>query len=144
MWVGIQFLSGPIFIDQHRNNPTHLGTAVVMVPCAFAVMPIFAKFQYKLEFSSCCSPLSVKFNACLYIFFQLKCQVVVEAYIQRIKEVNDLLNAVVSYRFNEALDEAEHIDEMLDSGDVPARYSEKNAPFLGVPLTVKEAFSVIG
>ncbi|XP_071801466.1 fatty-acid amide hydrolase 2-like isoform X2 [Asterias amurensis] len=74
---------------------------------------------------------------------QLKCQVVVEAYIQRIKEVNDLLNAVVSYRFNEALDEAEHIDEMLDSGDVPDRYSEKNAPFLGVPLTVKEAFSVI-
>ncbi|XP_038059114.1 fatty-acid amide hydrolase 2-like [Patiria miniata] len=74
---------------------------------------------------------------------KLKSLTIVEAYIDRIKEVNGLLNAMVSYRFSEARDEAQQIDEMLDSGQVPERYSEKNAPFLGVPLTVKEAFSVI-
>ncbi|XP_022094747.1 fatty-acid amide hydrolase 2-like [Acanthaster planci] len=75
---------------------------------------------------------------------QIKSQIIVEAYIERIKEVNGLLNAMVSYRFSEALEEAQQIDDMLDSGEVPDRYSEKNAPFLGVPLTVKEAFFVIG
>ncbi|XP_071497862.1 fatty-acid amide hydrolase 2-like [Diadema antillarum] len=70
--------------------------------------------------------------------------VVVEAYIARIKEVNGLLNAMVVERFNDALAEARQVDEMLDSGNVPDRFSEKNAPFLGVPVSIKEAFSVKG
>ena len=67
-----------------------------------------------------------------------------EAYIARIKECNPILNFMVADRFNEALDEARKIDEMLDSENVPERYSEKNTPYLGVPLSVKEAFSVVG
>ena len=67
-----------------------------------------------------------------------------EAYISRIKECNPILNFMVADRFNEALDEARKIDEMLDSENVPERYSEKNTPYLGVPLSVKEAFSVVG
>ena len=69
---------------------------------------------------------------------------VVEAYIARIKECNPILNFMVADRFNEALEEARKIDEMLDSENVPDRYSEKNTPYLGVPLSVKEAFSVVG
>ncbi len=68
----------------------------------------------------------------------------VEAYIARIKECNPILNFMVADRFNEALEEAKKIDEILDSGDVPNKYSEKNAPYLGVPLSVKEAFAVVG
>ncbi|XP_063954529.1 fatty-acid amide hydrolase 2-A-like [Lytechinus pictus] len=75
---------------------------------------------------------------------EVTCTEVVEAYIARIKEVNDLLNAVVVERFNDALSEAEQVDRMLQSGDVPERYSEKNAPLLGVPVSVKEAFEVTG
>lgn len=68
----------------------------------------------------------------------------VEAYIARIKECNPILNFQVKDRFNDALEEARKIDAILDADNTPERYSEKNAPFLGVPLSVKEAFSVVG
>ena len=67
-----------------------------------------------------------------------------EAYIRRIKEVNPIVNAVVAERFEDAVKEAEEIDRILDSGDVPDKYSETNAPFLGIPFTAKEAFGVVG
>ena len=67
-----------------------------------------------------------------------------EAYIARIKECNPILNFQVKDRFNDALEEARKIDAILDADNTPERYSEKNAPFLGVPLSVKEAFSVVG
>ena len=69
----------------------------------------------------------------------------VTAFISRIRQVNGSLNAVVADRFNEALEEAAEIDRVLDDGgDVPERYSVDNAPFLGVPLTAKEAIWIEG
>ena len=66
------------------------------------------------------------------------------AFIDRTREVNSLLNFLVADRFHEAVREAEEVDRILDSGDIDDRYSEENAPLLGVPLSVKEAFALKG
>ncbi|XP_069723964.1 fatty-acid amide hydrolase 2 [Phaenicophaeus curvirostris] len=74
---------------------------------------------------------------------QVKCIEVVEAYVERIKEVNPLINAIVKDRFGEALQEAQQVDKLLaeSPGD---DYLEEKFPLLGVPITVKEAFSLHG
>uniref|UniRef100_A0A669PUZ9 Fatty acid amide hydrolase 2 n=1 Tax=Phasianus colchicus TaxID=9054 RepID=A0A669PUZ9_PHACC len=72
----------------------------------------------------------------------VKCIEVVEAYIERIREVNPLINAVVKDRFEEALQEARQVDQLLAEGRTDD--SLEKYPFLGVPFTVKEAFSLHG
>jgi len=69
---------------------------------------------------------------------------VIDAFISRIKEVNPLLNAAVANRFEDARQEAAEFDRILDSGDIPPELSAENAPYLGVPVTAKEAISVAG
>jgi fatty acid amide hydrolase 2 len=69
---------------------------------------------------------------------------VVQAYIERIKKVNPLVNAVVGDRFHDALQQAAQVDTILDSGNIPDRYSEEKAPILGVPFTSKDAFAIQG
>ena len=61
-------------------------------------------------------------------------------FIARIKEVNPVINAVVSERFAEAIEEARRVDKMLDSEES----SGLDAPFLGVPFTAKEAVAIEG
>ncbi|XP_041354859.1 fatty-acid amide hydrolase 2-A-like [Gigantopelta aegis] len=75
---------------------------------------------------------------------ELKAVDVMGLFIARVNEVNPLTNAVVADRFNEAIEEAVKVDTMLDEGNVSDKFSEKNAPLLGVPLSVKEAFAVKG
>ncbi|XP_062359043.1 fatty-acid amide hydrolase 2 isoform X1 [Cinclus cinclus] len=74
---------------------------------------------------------------------QVTCIEVVEAYVERIKEVNPLINAVVKDRFEEALQEAQQVDKLLSEGPGDDCLEEK-FPLLGVPITVKEAFSLYG
>jgi fatty acid amide hydrolase 2 len=69
---------------------------------------------------------------------------VVEAFIKRIGQVNKYINAVVANRFEDARKEAAEVDHVLDSGNVPDNLSLENAPFLGVPITTKEAISIAG
>lgn len=47
-------------------------------------------------------------------------------------------------RFDEALEDARKVDEILSAPSLPDRYSAQNAPFLGVPFTAKEAFGITG
>ncbi|KAL3882734.1 hypothetical protein ACJMK2_029045 [Sinanodonta woodiana] len=75
---------------------------------------------------------------------QVKAVDVMEAFIARVKEVNPIVNAAVAERFEEALKEAQKIDEILEGSSLDPEYSEDKKPFLGVPLTVKEAFAVKG
>lgn len=66
----------------------------------------------------------------------------VRAYVQRIRLVNGLLNAVVEDRFADALVEAERMDAMIGGmrpDELMARY-----PLCGVPFTVKESCSLKG
>ena len=62
---------------------------------------------------------------------------VVEAHIARIEEVNSALNAVIWKRYAEARAEALRADEALARGDAVG-------PLHGVPITIKEAFSLTG
>lgn len=65
-------------------------------------------------------------------------EAVVKAFIDRINEVNPILNAVVDKRFEEALDEARQIDVDIKSNKI-SEEDFRNKPFLGVPFTTKES-----
>lgn len=69
---------------------------------------------------------------------------VVSFYVNRIKEVNPVINAVVDDRFPEALEEAEKVDEFLQNTKLSEAEIEKVKPLLGVPITIKESCSVAG
>lgn len=73
--------------------------------------------------------------------FQVTVEKVVLSYMERIKEVNPLVNAVVEDRFEEALLEAKLLDKELGERDADAF---RTKPLLGVPFTVKESLSVQG
>ncbi|XP_018576559.1 fatty-acid amide hydrolase 2-A-like [Anoplophora glabripennis] len=74
---------------------------------------------------------------------ELKSEEVVQAFINRIQEVNPILNAVVDDRFEEALEEARKIDKDIQIGNIlDVDFQEK--PFLGVPFTTKESTAVKG
>lgn len=75
---------------------------------------------------------------------ELSSQAVVQACIDRIREVNPFLNAVVEDRFEEAIEDAKRCDAMLKSGEVTAAKLEKEKPLFGVPITVKESVSIKG
>lgn len=63
---------------------------------------------------------------------------VVTAFIERAKEVNGILNAVVEDRYSEALEEAKEVDLLLQILENTDSIKEKK-PFLGVPFTTKES-----
>lgn len=75
---------------------------------------------------------------------KIKSREAVEVFISRIEQVNSIINAVVYKRYEDALREAEQIDNILDQEVVPEEFSESNCPFLGVPITVKESIGVKG
>uniref|UniRef100_A0A8C6Z3H0 Fatty acid amide hydrolase 2 n=1 Tax=Nothoprocta perdicaria TaxID=30464 RepID=A0A8C6Z3H0_NOTPE len=77
--------------------------------------------------------------------FPVSCVEVLEAYIERNREVNPLTNGLVRDRFEEALEEARQVDKLLAEGPADADAAlEERLPFLGVPVTVKEAFALQG
>uniref|UniRef100_UPI003AAC5080 fatty-acid amide hydrolase 2-B n=1 Tax=Centroberyx gerrardi TaxID=166262 RepID=UPI003AAC5080 len=69
---------------------------------------------------------------------------VVQAYIDRIQEVNPFLNAVVKDRFAAALQEAAQVDKLIEEETGGEEVLEDRLPLLGVPLSVKEAFALQG
>ncbi|XP_060526887.1 fatty-acid amide hydrolase 2-A-like isoform X2 [Cylas formicarius] len=70
---------------------------------------------------------------------EISCENVIQTYVARVREVNPFINAVIEDRFQEALEEARKVDELLTSGNVPA-----DRPLLGLPLSVKGSLSVEG
>ncbi|XP_065157035.1 LOW QUALITY PROTEIN: fatty-acid amide hydrolase 2-like [Atheta coriaria] len=75
---------------------------------------------------------------------EMKSETVVTAYIERIKEVNPILNAVVEDRFEDALQDAKAVDEYLNKTIIDPVQLEKTQPLLGVPITIKESCGVKG
>lgn len=78
----------------------------------------------------------------VYFYSQLRSEDVVRAYIQRIREVNPLINAVVEERFAAAIEEAKKADELIASAQTI--WLIKTYPLLGVPFTVKESCALKG
>ncbi|RVE40533.1 hypothetical protein evm_014817 [Chilo suppressalis] len=70
----------------------------------------------------------------------------VTVYIERVKEVNPLLNAIVEERYRAALEDAKEVDrrirEARQNGTLEQLVEDK--PILGVPFTVKESCSLGG
>lgn len=69
---------------------------------------------------------------------------VVRAYIDRIQEVNPFLNAIIKDRFDAALQEAAQVDKLIEEETGGEEVLEDRLPLLGVPLSVKESFSIQG
>lgn len=67
----------------------------------------------------------------------------VKAYIDRLNEINPILNAIVDGPFMEALNEAAAIDQRIANEEVSEEeFSAK--PFLGIPFTTKDSTAVKG
>ena len=78
---------------------------------------------------------------------KLRCEETIQAFIDRIHQVNPLINAVVGDRFEEALADAKHIDKVLDSRELESNQEKSDLlskPLLGVPITVKESLACKG
>ncbi|CAL7947315.1 unnamed protein product [Xylocopa violacea] len=74
---------------------------------------------------------------------QLTSEEVVRSYIDRIKEIQPVLNCVVEDRFEDALKEAKKCDDYLKSPNAPsAEVLAKEQPFFGVPFTTKDCISI--
>lgn len=72
---------------------------------------------------------------------EVTCLEVVSAYIDRLNEVNPVVNAVIDGPFIEALEEAKAIDDRIQRGLISENeFNEK--PFLGVPFTTKDSTAV--
>lgn len=80
----------------------------------------------------------------MFYLSQITSVTVVKAFIERIGEVNSILNAVVDNRFQEAIRDAEEVDRLLDSKAISVAEARSKKPFLGVPFTTKESTSCKG
>uniref|UniRef100_A0A3Q4BDH1 Amidase domain-containing protein n=1 Tax=Mola mola TaxID=94237 RepID=A0A3Q4BDH1_MOLML len=69
---------------------------------------------------------------------------VVQAYIDRIQEVNPLLNAVIKDRFDASLQEAVLVDKLIEEETDGEEVLEDRLPLLGVPLSVKGSYALQG
>ncbi|XP_012527396.1 fatty-acid amide hydrolase 2 [Monomorium pharaonis] len=68
---------------------------------------------------------------------------IVKAYIERCKEINSLINAIVETRYLDAIEEAKGVDAMIEQ-NIDLEKIKITQPFLGVPFTTKESNRVKG
>ncbi|XP_055317975.1 fatty-acid amide hydrolase 2 [Sitodiplosis mosellana] len=67
---------------------------------------------------------------------------VLNTFIARIKQVNPLLNCVVDERYDDALQEAAQVDELIASDKYTVDQLRETKPFLGVPISTKDCIAV--
>lgn len=67
---------------------------------------------------------------------------VLNTFIKRIKQINPLLNCVVDERFDDALQDAAKVDELIASNQYTADQLRDTKPFLGVPISTKDCIAV--
>ncbi|XP_055939414.1 fatty-acid amide hydrolase 2-B-like [Argiope bruennichi] len=68
---------------------------------------------------------------------KLKSEEVVQAYIDRILEVEPYINATVDHCFEDALKKAREVDSLISSASYSSEYLSKEKPLLGVPFSMK-------
>ncbi|KAF8792035.1 Fatty-acid amide hydrolase 2-B like protein [Argiope bruennichi] len=68
---------------------------------------------------------------------KLKSEEVVQAYIDRILEVEPYINATVDHCFEDALKKAREVDSLIASASYSREYLSKEKPLLGVPFSMK-------
>ncbi|GBM99961.1 Fatty-acid amide hydrolase 2-A [Araneus ventricosus] len=75
---------------------------------------------------------------------KVKSEEVVEAYIDRILEVEPYINGTAERCFEEALKEAKQVDSFVASGNYSKEQLAETKPLLGIPFTIKCVFRVKG
>ena len=65
-----------------------------------------------------------------------------QAYINRIKAVQPIINACTDCRFDEAMADARAVDKMLEAGIKTETELADEMPLLGVPFSCKEIIGV--
>ncbi len=83
-------------------------------------------------------------NNLVFCFIQLTSEEVVTAFVNRCRQVNPLLNAIIDERFKKAVEDARKVDEFLRNDEMNVSELEKQKPLLGVPVTIKESCKVKG
>ena len=76
---------------------------------------------------------------------QLKSETLLRAYINRIKEVNTYINALVSDCFEEAILEAQLLDQRISNALESSGTTTDTVlqlPLLGIPISIKESIAV--
>lgn len=68
----------------------------------------------------------------------------ISAYIDRIRLVQPIINAVVEEIFEEALREADAADRLVASGNLSVEEIRKKKPLLGLPITIKNSIATKG
>ncbi|GLV41296.1 uncharacterized protein CBL_04820 [Carabus blaptoides fortunei] len=75
---------------------------------------------------------------------QVTCEEVIQTYVSHATQVNNVLNAIVEDRFEQALQEARDIDKFIASNVKTEEEICKDTPLLGIPITVKESLMLKG
>lgn len=116
--------------------------AIIVVPISY-----FSSFKRKRKCPPPTNPILFKSATKLADMIrkkQITSEEVVSAFIERCKEVNPYVNAVIEPRYEVALREARGIDKMIKSTDRTPEELEQEYPLLGIPLTIKESIAVEG
>lgn len=79
-----------------------------------------------------------------YFHFQVTSEKVVLAFIERAKQVNHIINAIIDDRFEKAVEDAKAVDKLIQSGSIPLSELKKKKPLLGIPYTSKESTACQG
>lgn len=75
---------------------------------------------------------------------QITSVAVVQAFIDRINEINPTFNCVVDNCFEAALKDAAEADALIRSGEMSVEELAEKKPFLGVPVSTKDCIRVKG
>lgn len=67
-----------------------------------------------------------------------------ETFIERIRDINPMLNCVVDERYEAALKEAADADALIASNKYTESELERDRPYLGVPISTKDCLAVEG
>lgn len=76
--------------------------------------------------------------------FQVKSVDVVQAFIDRTKEINPTFNCVVDNCFEAALKDAAEVDATIAAGTMSSTDLAEQKPFYGVPISTKDCIRVKG
>ncbi|TRY95910.1 hypothetical protein DNTS_021430 [Danionella cerebrum] len=126
--VWILFTTFKLFAPQHRNGVSRL-PPITNPFLQLSAMQLARKIRRKETRKKGDKVTSVE---------------LVQAYIDRIQEVNPLINAMVKDRFSKALLEAAQVDKLIEEETGGEEVFEDRLPLLGVPITIKEAFALQG
>ncbi|XP_042907880.1 fatty-acid amide hydrolase 2-B-like [Parasteatoda tepidariorum] len=75
---------------------------------------------------------------------KVKSETIVQAYIDRIQEVEPYINATTYQRFSEAIQEARLADELVASGKMSRSQLLLEKPLLGIPISIKQLIQIEG